>query len=376
MERNSLESRRDFLKDVGVGVAGLSGAASMLAMATSSSAQESSGKKLGVALLGLGVLSTGQLAPALQKTKHCRLAGIVSGTPEKRQKWKEKYSIPEKNIYSYENIDRIADNPDIDIVYVVTPNALHAEYAVRAAKAGKHVLCEKPMEVSAKKCEQMIQACKDAKVQLAIGYRCQFAPHHLEMIRLAREKEFGAIKLIEASFGFKIGDTSQPHVKWRLDHELAGGGALADVGIYALQGARYVTGEEPVEISAIETKTDRVKFKEVDESIFWSMRFPSGIIANCGTTYNANGMNRLAAFAEKGAFWLDPAYSYGGLQGRTSKGEMNSPQVDHFAAEMDDFAQCIMQKRPTKVPGEEGLRDVKLMTAIYESIRKGRPVKT
>jgi predicted dehydrogenase len=195
------------------------------------------------------------------------------------------------------------------------------------------------------------------------------------MIRLAREKEFGAVKLIEASFGFKIGDTSQPHIKWRLDKELAGGGALADVGIYALQGTRYVSGEEPVEITAIETKTDSKKFSEVDESIFWSMRFPSGLVANCGTTYNANGMNRLAAFAEKGSFMLDPAYSYGGLEGRTSKAPMTLPQVDHFAAEMDDFAQCIINKRPTKVPGEEGLRDVKLMAAIYESIRKGAPVK-
>lgn len=334
-------------------------------------AQESEGKKLGFALVGLGSLSTNQIAPALQKTKHCRLAAIVTGTPAKAKTWSEKYNIAQQNIYNYETFDRIADNPDVDVVYVVLPNAMHAEYTIRAAKARKHVLCEKPMEVSVQKCEEMIDACKKAGVQLAIGYRCQFTPHHLEMIRLAREKTFGAVKLIEASFGFRIGDPNQ----WRLKHALAGGGALMDVGIYALQGARYVSGEEPIEISAIETKTDKVKFKEVDESIFWSMRFPSGLLANCGTTYLVNGMNRLYAGAEQGFFQLDPAYSYGGLKGRTSKSEMDLPQVDHFATEMDDFATCILNKRPTKVPGEEGLRDVRILTAVYASIKSGKPVK-
>ncbi len=364
-----VESRRDFVgRSLRLGAAAI---AAPMAASLIGSARAQEGKKLGFALVGLGSLSTNQIAPALQKTKHCRLAGVVTGTPAKEKTWAEKYNIPAKNIYNYQTFDRIADNPEIDVVYVVLPNAMHAEYTIRAAKAGKHVLCEKPMEVSVKKCEQMIEACKNAKRLLAIGYRCQFVPHHLEMMRLAREKVFGTVKLIEASFGFRIGDPNQ----WRLKNALAGGGALMDVGIYALQGARYVSGEEPIEVFASETKTDKVKFKEVDESIFWSMRFPSGVMANCGTTYLVGGMNRLFAAAEKGSFQLDPAYSYGGLQGKTSKGPMDFPQVDHFATEMDDFAQCIMNNRASRVPGEEGLRDVKIMTAIYESIRKGRPVK-
>lgn len=336
-----------------------------------SETQAQTDKRLGFALVGLGSLSTNQIAPALQKTKHCRLTAIVTGTPAKEQVWADKYNIPRKNIYNYQNFDRIADNPDIDVVYVVLPNAMHGEYTIRAARAGKHVLCEKPMEVSVKKCEEMIEACQRARRQLAIGYRCQFTPHHLEMMRLAREKTFGEVKLIEASFGFRIGDPNQ----WRLKHALAGGGALMDVGVYALQAARYVSGEEPVEVSATEAKTDKVKFREVDESIMWSMRFPSGLMANCATTYLVGGMNRVLAAAEKGWFQLDPAYSYGGLMGRTSKGEMDLPQVDHFAAEMDDFAQCILKDKPTKVPGEEGLKDVRIMTAIYESIRRGKPVR-
>jgi predicted dehydrogenase len=367
--RHPAQSRRKFIhRSLQAGTVAI---AAPMAASLVSSARAQDDKRLGFALVGLGSLSTNQIAPALQKTKNCRLAGIVTGTPAKEQIWVDKYNIPRKNIYNYQNFDRIADNPDIDVVYVVLPNAMHGEFTIRAARAGKHVLCEKPMEVSAKKCEEMIEACQKAKRQLAIGYRCQFTPHHLEMIRLAREKTFGAVKLIEASFGFRIGDPNQ----WRLKRELAGGGALMDVGIYALQAARYVSGEEPIEIVATETKTDKTKFKEVDESIFWSMRFPSGLLANCGTSYLVGGMNRVLAAAENGWFQLDPAYSYGGLKGKTSKGEIDLPQIDHFAAEMDDFANCILKNKPTKVPGEEGLRDVKLTMAIYEAIRKGRPVR-
>lgn len=359
-------SRRAFIHGISRGIACVS-----VLPVTASRIMAQEQKKLGFALVGLGSLSTNQIAPALQKTKLCRLAAIVTGTPAKEKIWADKYKIPQKNIYTYDTFDQIANNPDIDVVYVVLPNAMHGEFTIRAAKAGKHVLCEKPMEVSAEKCQAMIDACKAAKVKLAIGYRCQFTPHHLAIIEMSRKKVFDAVKLIEASFGFRMGD---PH-QWRLKHSLAGGGALMDVGIYALQAARYVAGEEPIEISATETKTDPVKFKEVDESIAWSMRFPSGVMANCATTYLVGGMNRVWAGAESGWFQLDPAYSYGGLKGRTSKAELDLPQVDHFATEMDDFADCILNGRTSKVPGEEGLRDVKIMTAIYQSIREGKTIK-
>jgi predicted dehydrogenase len=178
---------------------------------------EPAGAKLGFALVGLGSLSTNQIAPALQKTKHCRLAGIVTGTPAKAVKWKAQYGIPDKSIYNYETMSRMADNPDIDVVYIVTPNSLHARDTIKAAKAGKHVLCEKPMEVSTARCQEMIAAAKAANRQLAIGYRCRFEPHHLEMLRIAKAKELGDVRLIESSFGFSIGDPTQ----WRLNHALA-----------------------------------------------------------------------------------------------------------------------------------------------------------
>ncbi|HEY0457172.1 MAG TPA: Gfo/Idh/MocA family oxidoreductase [Verrucomicrobiae bacterium] len=336
------------------------------------SAQETGQRKLGFALCGLGSLSTNQIAPALQKAKYCRLAGIITGTPEKARAWKAKYKIPDKNIYNYETMAQMADNPDIDVVYVVTPNALHAEHTIKSAKAGKHVLSEKPMEVSVKKCQNMIDACKKAGRKLAIAYRCQFEAHHLECMRIAREKELGAIKIIEAGFGFRISDPKQ----WRLRHNLAGGGALMDVGIYALQATRFLTGEEPTILSAFETKTDPVKFKEVDESIVWQMKFPGGAIAYCSTSYAVNGINRYTAYADKGWFGLDPAYSYDGLQGhRSDKKPIKFDEVDQFALEMDDFAQCILNNRESKVSGEEGLRDIRILMGVYDSIKSGKPVK-
>jgi predicted dehydrogenase len=363
----SFSTRRDFLKTTALAAASLP----FIGGLSSCARADEPGRKMNFALAGLGSLSTNQIAPALQKTKFCRLAGIVTGTPAKAEHWKAQYGISDKNIYSYDTMEKMADNPDIDVVYVVTPNALHAEHTIKAAKGGKHVLCEKPMEVSVEKCQQMIDACKQAGRQLAIGYRLHFEPNNLECVRLAREKVFGDLKLIEADFGFRIGNPNQ----WRLNRRLSGGGPLMDVGIYALQATRYLSGEEPVCVSGITTVTDPVKFKDVEESIAWQMKFPSGILASCNSTYNFKDMDRYKVFTENGWFELDPAYVYNGIHGRRSDGEqIQFPAIDQFAAEMDDFAQCILNNQPTKVPGEEGLRDVKIMMAIYEAAKTGKTV--
>ena len=354
--------RRQFIRHAAAGV----GAALTAEFASPVRAQ--AGRRINFALAGLGSLSTNQIAPALMKTEHARLAGIVTGTPEKAGRWMSDYGIDARHVYDYDNMDRLRDDPEIDAVYVVTPNGLHAEHTIRAARAGKHVLCEKPMANTVAECREMIAACAEAGVRLAVGYRCRFEPHHLECLRLAREREFGEIRHIEAGFGFRIGDPRQ----WRLRAALAGGGALMDVGIYALQTCRTLAGEEPEMISAIETKTDREKFAEVDESIVWQMRFPSGVTASCNTTYNANGINRFRATAERGWFGMDPAYSYMGLAGATSRGPLALPAIDQFAAEIDDFARCILEGRESVVSGEEGLRDLLAIEAIYESIRSGR----
>ncbi|HEY4210199.1 MAG TPA: Gfo/Idh/MocA family oxidoreductase [Steroidobacteraceae bacterium] len=329
-------------------------------------------RKIGFALCGLGGLSENQIAPALFKSGHCRLTGIVTGSPDKVGKWKARYGIPDHGVYTYDTIGKMADNPDIDVVYIVTPNAQHCDQTVAAAQAGKHVFCEKPMEVSVEKCQRMIDACRAAKRLLGVAYRCQYDPNHLECIRLARSKQFGATRIIDVGFGFPIGNGDL----WRLKHALSGGGALVDLGIYALQATRYLSGEEPIEVSAMEAKTDPKRFAEVDESMTWQSRFPSGALATCSASYNVGGINFLRVTGERGWFGLDPAFGYSGNRGRRSDGvEIALPGPDLFGAEMDDFARCILDGTPSKVSGEEGMRDVRIMAAIYQSARSGRAVK-
>jgi predicted dehydrogenase len=329
-----------------------------------------SSRKLGYAICGLGGLSSQQIAPALQKTANCRLTAVITDTPAKAASWKAQYNIADRGIYTYDTMHRMADNPDIDVVYIVTPNALHLDHALAAAKAGKHVFCEKPLEISVERCQKMIAAVRAANRMLGVAYRCQFEPHHLECMRIARSKELGALKVIDAYFGYN----TEPNV-WRLKRELAGGGPLMDVGIYALQATRYLTGEEPIWVSATTTRGDPTRFSEVEESVLWQARFPSGAISHCGASYNSAPVGYVRGIAEHGWFGLDPAFFYDGIRGMRSDGKpLDFPSIDQFAAEMDDFAQCILQKKPSKVSGEEGLRDVKIMTAIYESARIGKPV--
>jgi predicted dehydrogenase len=365
-------SRRRFVGQLGM--AGAAGAWLATPMGRSRGAHAASAageRSVGYAVVGIGKLSQGQIIPALKSTRFCRLAALVSGHPDKARKVAAENGVPEKNIYSYETYDRLADNPEVDVVYVVLPNAMHAEYTIRAARAGKHVYCEKPMAVSSRECQEMIAACKKAGRQLGIGYRLHFEPYNLELVRLARTGELGAIKVIDAAACVVIGDPSQ----WRLDRKLSGGGSLVDIGIYAQQAARYISGEEPVSVSARQTIMDHAKFKGLDESMTFSMTFPSGVIATCLSGYSSR-YTRFEVGAEAGSFGLEPALYYHGIQGFRSDGKpMKFPDIDQFATEMDDFAQGVRSGRATRVPGEEGLRDVRIIEALYRSAETGRDVK-
>jgi predicted dehydrogenase len=327
--------------------------------------------KLGIALVGLGGYAGGQLAPALLQTEHCYLAGIVTGTPSKAIAWKEKYNIPDKSIYNYQNFDSIKDNADIDIVYVVLPNSMHAEYTIRAAQAGKHVICEKPMALSVADCNKMIAACKKANKFLSIGYRLHFDPYNLEMVRLAKEKVYGDIKKISAAFSF----VAQKGI-WRLDKKLAGGGPLMDLGVYCMQGVMYTTGMQPIAVTAQTFPvTDKEKFIDVEETLAWQMEMPNGLIADCRTSYSESA-NFLKVEGEKGSFELEPAYNYSGLKGKTSDGKiMEYPKLSQQAKQMDGIAQSIKNKMQSIVPGEMGRRDVKIIEAIYEAMHTGKRVK-
>ena len=366
-------SRREFMRTLSLGAGATLLGTSALAGPSGWLAAD---RKLGVALVGLGNYSSGQLAPALQQTKFCQLAGVVTGSPAKAAQWQKQYSLAAKNCYDYKTFDRIIDNPAIDIVYVVLPNALHAEYVVRAAQAGKHVICEKPMATSVADAQHMIAAMKKAGKQLSVGYRLHFEPHNQAMMRLGQSQAYGTIKHLAADNGFKFGSGSTP---WRVDKKLSGGGPLMDMGIYCLQGCLYTKGQVPVSVTAKFTpETGTGYFKDVEAGVNWQLRFADGTVADCRTSYAQNMPGRLRADAANGWFELEPAFGYGGLAGKTSKndGKLNLPNINQQAAQMDDFAQCVLLNKPTSVPGEMGLRDVHLLTAIYHAAETGQAVST
>lgn len=326
--------------------------------------------KLGIALVGLGGYATGQLGPALQQTEHCYLAGIVTGTPSKAIAWKGQYNIPDKNIYNYQNFDSIKNNPDIDIVYVVLPNSMHAEYTIRAAEAGKHVICEKPMAITVQECDQMLAACKKAGKLLSIGYRLHFDPYHLEMIKLVKEKAYGDLRNLTAGFGFNA-----PKGIWRLDKKMAGGGPLMDLGIYCLQAVCYTTGMEPVAITAQASPiSDKEKFVDIEETLTWQMEMPGGLVAECKTSYT-DGMNYLRAEGSNGWIELKPSFNYSGLRCTTSDNRIISfPRLSQQARQMDGIALSYKKNERSIVPGEMGRRDMKIITAIYEAMNTGKRV--
>jgi predicted dehydrogenase len=331
------------------------------------------GPVLRVAIMGLGGYGT-RVADAMQACKMAKLTGVISGTPAKIKTWQAKYNIPEKNCYNYENFDELKNNPDIDAVYVITPNALHHSQVIRVAKAGKHAICEKPMAVNAKEGQEMVDACRKANVKLLVGYRMHFEANTLEIIRMRNEGELGKILFFQGLCGFRIGNPDQ----WRLDRKLAGGGSLMDIGLYAVNGSRYMVGEEPVWVTAQETKTNPQKFKEgVDETIQFQLGFPSGAVASCLSTYNMSYLDRFFLNGEKGFAELNPSTGYGPIKGRTNKGELNLPHVTHQTVQMDEMAQIILQGKKPVVPvdGEEGVKDLKIMDAIYQAVKTGRKVR-
>lgn len=362
-------SRRELL------VSGAGAVAALGAGAGPVSAGQGEGRKLGYAIVGLGMYAD-VILPRFAECRHSRVTALVSGSREKAQRYAAQYGVPERGLYSYDTFDTIRDNPEVDIVYVILPNGMHHEYTLRSAAAGKHVMCEKPMANTAAECEDMIAACRAADRKLMIGYRSHFEPANREAMRIVREGELGRARIVTAETGFNIGDPTQ----WRLNRALAGGGSLMDIGIYSLQAARYLTGEEPVSVSAVES-TDRtdVRFREVEDTINFQLRFPSGVVANCVSTYGSNH-NRYRVVGTDG--WLDaePATAYNGNRLRLRRGretvEHTPPAlaVNQFSGQLDHLSQCVMTGAEPIVAGEEGLRDLRIMEAIYRSAREGRTI--
>jgi len=368
-----MQTRRDFLQKMTGSALALS-AISRSAFASTSAITEKKyeGQVLRVAIMGLGGYGT-RVAEAMKTCTRAKLVGVISGTPAKIKTWQTKYGIPEKNCYNYENFDRIKDNPDIDAVYVITPNGLHHNQVIRVAQAKKHVICEKPMALNAKEGQEMVDACQAAGVKLLVGYRMHFEPHTLEIIRMRKAGEFGKVLFFQGLSGFIIGDPTQ----WRLNKALAGGGSMMDIGIYSINGSRYMIGEDPIWVTAQETKTNPTKFKEgVDETIQFQFGFPGGATASCLSTYSLNNLDRFFLNGTQGFAELLPATGYGPIAGRTHKGEINQPVTTHQTVQMDEMAGIIFDNHQPIVPvdGHEAVKDLKIIDAIYAAVKSGQKV--
>ncbi len=320
--------------------------------------------KLGVALVGLGYYSTDLLAPALRLTQNCELKGIVSGTPSKIERWKQEHKLNDKNIYNYQSFDQIADNPDIDVVYVVLPPSMHAEYVIRAAKAGKHVWCEKPMAMTVTECQDMIDACNRNKVKLSIGYRMHHEANTQKVIQFRKQMKYGKVVSADAAAGYFDGRTNH----WKQIKKL-GGGSMYDMGVYPLNAIRYSVGLEPIAVTAKQSTTRPEIYTEVDETMEFDLEFPGGAAAHGKTSFGMS-MNDLAVKCEKGGWSLSPFQAYSGVQGKTSDGIiLGASPLNQQAKQMDDDALSIKNNTNVLVPGEEGLKDIRVVEAIYRSVK-------
>ena len=368
-----MKTRRDFLQKITASTLAASFIPSLSFGKTNPKEEPYQGPILRVAILGLGSYGT-RVADAMQSCTAAKLVGAISGTPSKLKAWQTKYNIPEKNCYSYDNFDSIKNNPDLDLVYVITPNSLHKDFTIRAAKAGKHVVCEKPMSVNAADAQLMVDACKKANVKLFIGYRMHLEPKTLEIIRMRKAGDFGKALFFQGLSGFKIGDPTQ----WRLNAKLAGGGAMMDIGVYSINGSRYMIGEEPIWVTAQEVKTDPIKFKEgVDETITFQMGFPGGAVASCLSTYSMNNLDRFFLNGDnKGFAEMAPSTGYGPIKARTHLGELDYPHVTHQTVQMDEISKMVNQGKKPEVPmdGEEGVKDMKIVDAIFLAVKTGKKV--
>ncbi len=336
-------------------------------------------KKLGWAVVGLGKFATEQIIPSFGECKRSKLVALVSGERAKAERYASQYGVNPKNIYNYQNYDSIRNNPEVDVIYIILPNGLHADYTIRGLQAGKHVMCEKPMAITVAECQAMIDAAKKRDRKLMIAYRAQYEPYNLAAIELTRSGKLGKLKSITSDHGRNL-DPKDPADRWRMDKKLAGGGSLYDIGIYALQATRYITGEEPVEISAMLYSTPGdSRFREVEENVHFMLRFPSGVLANCTSSYGYSEAKRLQVFGADAVLELDPATDYYRhrlmIKRKSGSEEMNIPEQNQFALEMDHLSQSIMENKQPKTPGEEGLQDVRLMNLIYEAARTGRTIK-
>ena len=340
------------------------------------------GERMRWAIVGLGTFAVGQVIPGFLDARKSRITAFVSGNAAKARQLGERYGVT--RFYSYASFDRIAQDREIDAVYIVLPVGLHAEYTIRALKAGKHVLCEKPMASTAAECEAMIAAARTAKRQLGVAYRVHFEPNNREALNRIEAGELGTMRFVSADHGFNANPDYPPHA-WRLTKSLGGGGSMYDIGIYGLNTSlMMLPGDEVVSVSAVDsTPPNDPRFREVEGAIEWRIRMKSGISVSGSSSYSYSPyVSRQRYFGSKGSIEMQPATTYydnrivlegAGGPSREISGGLPGTQ---FAAQVDGFSEAARANTPHRTPGEMGLRDIRLIEAMYASAgRGGTPVE-
>lgn len=333
--------------------------------------RRTSKNRIRYAVVGLGHIAQVAVLPAFKAARNSELLALVSGDAAKLRSLGKKYSLD--HLYSYADYSRALSN--VDAVYIALPNHLHREYAVRAAAAGVHVLCEKPMAPSSEDCRAMINAAHQNHAKLMIAYRLHFEAGNLEEIKLTNSGKIGEARFFNSEFTQQVADDNI-RIK---EPSHRGGGPLYDMGVYCINAARYLFRSEPIEVTALaESKRER-RFANVEEMISVAMRFPAERLAAFTCSFGASDVSRYTVVGSKGSLRADPAYEYAhGIRLEITVGEKTKvrtfPKCDQFAAELTYFSDCILKNREPEPSGFEGLADVRIIEAIYESIRTRRTV--
>lgn len=324
------------------------------------------------AVVGLGHITQAAVLPAFQNAENCELTALVSGDQEKLDKLGDKYDV--EYCISYDDYEDFLDEGLVDAVYIAVPNHLHREYTVKAAEAGVHVLCEKPMAVTAEECREMIEACERNDVKLMIAYRLHFEAGNLEAVELVQEGMLGDLRFFDATFSQDVveGDI-------RLNPIEMGGGSVYDMGIYCINATRFLFRGEPFEVSAWSESSDDPRFSDCDEMTSAILRFPNHRLATFTTSFGSAKTDTFRLVGTEGELVMEPAFGYAThIQYElNADGDTRShtfPKRDQFGAELIYFANCILENKHPEPDGYEGMADVQIIEAIYESARKGEPV--
>lgn len=326
------------------------------------------------AVIGLGHIAQAAVLPAFEHAKrNSVLAALVSSDAKKRRELGKRYAV--EHVCDYDEAEDLFASGEIDAVYIALPNDQHKEWTIRAARAGLHVLCEKPMAVTARECEQMIRATRAANVKLMIAYRLHFERTNLEAAQLARSGRLGDVRFFSSDFSMQVSDDNI-----RLRPAQKGGGPLYDIGVYCINAARYCLGEEPTEVWATATRSGDRRFRNVDETIAGALRFKSDRLATFTCSFGAADRSTFSITGTRGSLTVDPAYEYAmGLGYEVKIGERErkkrSAKSDQFAPELLYFSDCVLNDREPEPSGAEGLADVRIIEGMLRSIATGRWVR-